>query len=76
MDTSAAQEPGRGTAHHPHTPVSLRLALVLGLLSAIGPFAIDMYLPALPQIGDSLGAPIGAVQAKRLANRRRRVAAT
>ena len=63
MDTSAAQEPGRGTAHHPHTPVSLRLALVLGLLSAIGPFAIDMYLPALPQIGDSLGAPIGAVQA-------------
>ena len=29
----------------------LRLALVLGLLSAIGPFAIDMYLPALPAIG-------------------------
>jgi DHA1 family bicyclomycin/chloramphenicol resistance-like MFS transporter len=29
----------------------LRTALVLGLLSAIGPFAIDMYLPALPSIG-------------------------
>ena len=39
-----------------------RLALVLGLLSAIGPFAIDMYLPALPTIGASLGADIGAVQ--------------
>lgn len=38
-------------------------ALVLGLLSAIGPFAIDMYLPALPSIGQSLGAPMGAVQA-------------
>jgi DHA1 family bicyclomycin/chloramphenicol resistance-like MFS transporter len=39
-----------------------RLALVLGLLSAIGPFAIDMYLPALPAIGASLRADIGAVQ--------------
>jgi DHA1 family bicyclomycin/chloramphenicol resistance-like MFS transporter len=39
-----------------------RIALVLGLLTAIGPFAIDMYLPALPSIGQSLGADIGAVQ--------------
>jgi DHA1 family bicyclomycin/chloramphenicol resistance-like MFS transporter len=38
------------------------IALVLGLLSAIGPFAIDMYLPALPEIGSSLGAAIGPVQ--------------
>ncbi|MEG0148513.1 MAG: multidrug effflux MFS transporter [Comamonas sp.] len=43
--------------------VSLRLVLILGLLSAIGPFAIDMYLPALPQIGSHLGADVGAVQA-------------
>ena len=39
-----------------------RIALVLGLLSAIGPFAIDMYLPALPEIGGSLDAAIGPVQ--------------
>ncbi|MCX2861677.1 multidrug effflux MFS transporter [Paucibacter sp. PLA-PC-4] len=39
-----------------------KIALVLGLLSAIGPFAIDMYLPALPAIGQSLGAEIGGVQ--------------
>ncbi|WP_077001664.1 multidrug effflux MFS transporter [Variovorax sp. KK3] len=39
-----------------------KIALVLGLLSAIGPFAIDMYLPALPEIGSSLGAGIGPVQ--------------
>jgi DHA1 family bicyclomycin/chloramphenicol resistance-like MFS transporter len=31
-----------------------RMALVLGLLSAVGPFAIDMYLPALPQVASDL----------------------
>lgn len=40
----------------------LRTAVVLGLLSAIGPFAIDMYLPALPAIGASLVADVHAVQ--------------
>ncbi|KRE89424.1 MFS transporter [Frateuria sp. Soil773] len=40
----------------------LGAALVLGLLSAIGPFAIDMYLPALPSIQQSLHADVGAVQ--------------
>ena len=40
----------------------LKMALVLGLISAIGPFAIDMYLPALPDIGRSLGAEVGPVQ--------------
>lgn len=40
----------------------LRLALVLGLVSAVGPFAIDMYLPALPSIGESLEASPAAVQ--------------
>ena len=39
----------------------VRNALVLGLLTAIGPFAIDMYLPALPSIGASLGADTDAV---------------
>ena len=38
----------------------LRLAVVLGLLSAIGPFAIDMYLPALPSMGSDLAASAGA----------------
>ncbi|WP_309086041.1 multidrug effflux MFS transporter [Chelativorans sp.] len=39
-----------------------RTAVVLGLLSAIGPFAIDMYLPALPTIGADLNAGTTAVQ--------------
>lgn len=43
-------------------PSHRRLALVLGALAGIGPFSIDMYLPALPAIGASLGATPGAVQ--------------
>jgi DHA1 family bicyclomycin/chloramphenicol resistance-like MFS transporter len=39
-----------------------RIAVVLGLVSAVGPFAIDMYLPALPTIGGDLQASPGAVQ--------------
>jgi len=39
-----------------------RLAIILGALTAIGPLAIDMYLPALPAIARDLGAPIAAVQ--------------
>jgi len=35
---------------------------VLGLLSVIGPFAIDMYLPTLPSIAQSLSADTAAVQ--------------
>lgn len=37
------------------------LILILGLLTAIGPLSIDMYLPAFPDIANSLHAPISAV---------------
>jgi DHA1 family bicyclomycin/chloramphenicol resistance-like MFS transporter len=43
-------------------PRLVRTAVVLGLISAIGPFAIDMYLPSLPSIGGSLGANTSSVQ--------------
>jgi MFS transporter, DHA1 family, multidrug resistance protein len=39
-----------------------RNAIVLGLLAAVGPFAIDMYLPALPTIAADLGATTAATQ--------------
>jgi Bcr/CflA subfamily drug resistance transporter len=39
-----------------------RMAVVLGLITAVGPFAIDMYLPALPTIGGTLRASPSAVQ--------------
>jgi DHA1 family bicyclomycin/chloramphenicol resistance-like MFS transporter len=32
-----------------------RNAIVLGLLTAMGPFAVDMYLPSLPSVAASLG---------------------
>jgi DHA1 family bicyclomycin/chloramphenicol resistance-like MFS transporter len=38
------------------------LAIVLGLITAVGPFAVDMYLPALPSMGRNLQAAPGAVQ--------------
>lgn len=44
-----------------------RPAIVLGLLSAIGPFAIDMYLPALPEIGRDLGSTTSVTQLSLLA---------
>lgn len=40
----------------------LRNAIVLGLLSVVGPFAIDMYLPALPSIAADLNASTAATQ--------------
>ncbi len=39
-----------------------RLAALLGLLAAFGPLSIDMYLPAFPQIGESLGGGVQGVQ--------------
>jgi DHA1 family bicyclomycin/chloramphenicol resistance-like MFS transporter len=45
----------------------LRYAVILGLLSVIGPFAIDMYLPALPAIGRDLNASIEATQGSLMA---------
>jgi len=44
-----------------------RYALILGLLSGIGPFAIDMYLPALPAIAAGLAADVASVQMSLLA---------
>ncbi len=40
----------------------LRMAVVLGLITAVGPFSIDMYLPALPSMGETLQATPLAVQ--------------
>jgi len=44
-------------------PSMLRSALVLGLLSIVGPFAIDMYLPAMPAIATDLSTGESQVQA-------------
>lgn len=44
-------------------PGFLKLAIILGLMSCVGPFAIDMYLPALPTIAQDLGVGETHVQA-------------
>ena len=50
-------------ASEPHTHVHYyRLALILGALTAVGPLAIDMYLPALPTIAREFGAAASLVQ--------------
>lgn len=43
-------------------PASRWLVVTLGALSGFAPMAIDMYLPAFPQIARELGCSIGAVQ--------------
>jgi MFS transporter, DHA1 family, multidrug resistance protein len=40
----------------------LEIVLILGALTAFGPLSIDMYLPALPRIGERLGASDSQVQ--------------
>ncbi|WP_320779150.1 multidrug effflux MFS transporter [Streptomyces sp. CRN 30] len=58
------------TASHtrPHTPTAggrrtgLLVTLVLGGLTATPPLALDMYLPALPEVTDALHAPAATVQ--------------
>jgi DHA1 family bicyclomycin/chloramphenicol resistance-like MFS transporter len=41
---------------------SWSLAALLAALSMLGPFSVDMYLPAFPAIGDELGASSIALQ--------------
>jgi len=53
---SQRHPPPSGTAYY-------ALAAALGSLTAIGPLAIDMYLPALPAIARDLAAPPASVQA-------------
>ncbi|OYU39295.1 MAG: Bcr/CflA family drug resistance efflux transporter [Pseudorhodobacter sp. PARRP1] len=40
----------------------MRYSLILGLVAAVGPFAIDMYLPAMPAIQSNLATSMQAVQ--------------
>lgn len=43
-------------------PGMFRTALILGLLCCVGPFSIDMYLPAMPAVGRTLGGTVTATQ--------------
>ncbi len=56
IPSGPAPEPGSGERP------TFRLALLLASLTAIGPLAIDMYLPAFPHIARELEVDVGAVQ--------------
>ena len=44
------------------TPSRARMIVLLGLMVALGPLTIDMYLPALPRIADELSVSSSIVQ--------------
>ncbi|KES07403.1 MFS transporter [Streptomyces toyocaensis] len=58
--TPGRRTPASGTAAGRRT--GLLVTLVLGGLTAIPPLAMDMYLPALPEVTQSLHAPAATVQ--------------
>ncbi len=62
MEKTAARPVVGGAAPSPTGAARVRVILVLGALTALGPLTIDMYLPALPAIGGDLGASSSAVQ--------------
>jgi MFS transporter, DHA1 family, multidrug resistance protein len=43
-------------------PRRTELAIILGLVTAIGPLSIDMYLPALPEMAAEFAVPAAQVQ--------------
>jgi DHA1 family bicyclomycin/chloramphenicol resistance-like MFS transporter len=66
----SAPQPGHPAAggpaaetHVAASRISARMILIVGALAAFGPLCIDMYLPALPDIGRDLHASASAVEA-------------
>ena len=47
--------------HIKHPQKQVYLIIILGLLSAIGPLSIDMYLPAFPSIAKGLNTSVSSV---------------
>ena len=54
--------PAEARAGAPLGPGTLRVAIVLGAINAIGPLSIDMYLPAFPEITQALDTGASQVQ--------------
>lgn len=46
----------------PATPNRLGYAITLGLMAALGPLCIDLYLPALPELARDLNTPTATAQ--------------
>jgi DHA1 family bicyclomycin/chloramphenicol resistance-like MFS transporter len=50
------------SAEGPSRKQRLQLAVILGAIATIGPLSIDMYLPALPELGEHFGTTAALVQ--------------
>ncbi|MEV0358670.1 multidrug effflux MFS transporter [Nocardia sp. NPDC050697] len=59
MVVTAKTTPDAGRAGTRRTAA---IIVLLGALTAVGPFAIDMYVPGFPEMGRALGASDSAVQ--------------
>ncbi|ARQ72555.1 multidrug effflux MFS transporter [Streptomyces marincola] len=60
-EATAAHPPARGDMSRKQR-AGLLLTLILGGLTAVPPLSMDMYLPALPDIGDAMGTGAASVQ--------------
>ncbi|MGN6369976.1 MAG: multidrug effflux MFS transporter [Phycisphaerae bacterium] len=59
---SVAESPASPPSAPAHPKAGFGLILLLGSLAAMGPLAIDMYLPTMPAIADSLHTDMASVQ--------------
>ncbi|WP_413232798.1 multidrug effflux MFS transporter [Mycolicibacterium sp. 050158] len=62
VDLDNAARTGRSVPGAPKVPSQTRMVVVLGLLVALGPLTIDMYLPSLPRIAQDYTVSSSVVQ--------------
>jgi DHA1 family bicyclomycin/chloramphenicol resistance-like MFS transporter len=62
VDLKSAAPTNAGVTDGRKIPSQTRMIVVLGLLVALGPLTIDMYLPALPQIAKDYSVSSSVVQ--------------
>lgn len=56
------RSPAAPAAGTPRERISFSLLAIIGAISALTPFAIDIYLPSIPAIAADLAVPVGLVQ--------------
>ncbi|MCW2553774.1 MAG: drug resistance transporter, Bcr/CflA subfamily [Mycobacterium sp.] len=62
VDLKSAAPTVQGVAEGKTRPSQTRMIVVLGLLVALGPLTIDMYLPSLPRIAEDYAVSSSVVQ--------------
>src|ERR1044072_8509998 len=60
--STTLDESSQSASEEIKSPNRTKMVVILGLLVALGPLTIDMYLPALPKIADDLGVSSSVAQ--------------